>query len=117
MQRAPSSRNGGGYQRDARPPPKMEEGGKTINCILMRRAPSSRNGGGYQRDARPPPEMEEGGKTINCILTRRAPSSRNGGGVEDDRFDIHTTHFLPSFMLLILSFLFGQLLTFLLFCF
>ena len=82
-------------------------------------------------DARPPPEMEEGGEDDQLyfdatrallpkwrnVSMRRAPSSRNGGGGEDDRFDIHTTHFLPSFMLLILSFLFGQLLTFLLFCF
>ena len=43
----------------------MEEGGKTINCILTRRAPSSQNGGVCRRDARPPPEMDEVGKTID----------------------------------------------------
>ena len=67
--RAPSSRNGGGYRCDARPPPEMEEGGKTIHFV----------------DARPFPEMEEGIDATRAFLskwkrvsTRRAPSSRNG---------------------------------------
>ncbi len=87
----------------------------TKEQLATRRASSSRNGGGVEDDpfiaARPPPEMEEG------IAMQRASSSRNGVGYSDATMIYFSMWRNYLFMLRILSFLFGQLLTFFLSCF
>jgi hypothetical protein len=105
MRHRPSSRNGGGYRRDARPPPEMEEGIDATRALLqkwrrggrrsilltralfqkwrrvsMRHAPSSRNGRGYRRDARPPPEMASRRRVVVVVIVlQRIGGGRRGG--------------------------------------